>query len=356
MVTKPMKAIGLMSGTSLDGLDICLCDFTEQDGIWVFSIQQAETIPYNPQWQERLTYNASLSANELLTLDHDYGVLLGNMLQDFIQKNNVDTKSLALISSHGHTYFHRPEQGFTFQLGNGPELFAKFQIPVVCDFRRQDVAMGGQGAPLVPIGDKLLFHKNEACLNFGGFANISFTKKESHTAFDICPVNFVLNDLAKELGYDYDYQGLLASKGKVDLELLEKLNTLPFYNMEPPKSLGAEWVNEHVFPLIENSGLGIFEKLRTMSEHVALQVTNVLNQNQLKNCMITGGGAYNTHLIQLIRSKTNCLIHIPEKEIVEYKEAVIFAFMGILRLHGKSNVIGTVTGASQSHSSGIIYS
>ncbi len=166
----------------------------------------------------------------------------------------------------------------------------------------------------------------------------------------------MLNDLAKELGYDYDYQGLLASKGKVDLELREKLNALPFYKMEPPKSLGAEWVNENVFPLIKNSGLGIFEKLRTMTEHIAIQVTQVLNENQLKNCMITGGGAYNAHLIQLIRSKTDCLIHIPEKEIVEYKEAVIFAFMGILRLHRKNNVIGTVTGAPHSHSSGIIYS
>ncbi|WP_417593264.1 anhydro-N-acetylmuramic acid kinase [Owenweeksia hongkongensis] len=351
-----MKAIGLMSGTSLDGLDICLCDFTEKDGIWAFSILTAETIPYNPQWQERLTYNGSLSANELLALDHDYGILLGNMLQGFLQKNNINAKSLSLISTHGHTYYHRPEQGFTFQLGNGPELFAKFQIPVVCDFRRQDVAMGGQGAPLVPIGDQLLFHKNEACLNFGGFANISFAKKETRIAFDICPVNYVLNSLAKELGYDYDYQGLLASKGEVNSELLERLNTLPFYKMNPPKSLGAEWVNEQVFPWIQNSNLGIFDKLRTMTEHVAIQVTNVLNEHALKNCIVTGGGAYNAHLIQLIRSKTNCLIHIPDKEIVEYKEALIFAFMGLLRLQGKHNVIGSVTGAPHSHSSGIIYS
>lgn len=351
-----MKALGLMSGTSLDGLDICLCDFTEIDGHWSFSILAAETIAYNSQWQNRLTYNPDLSANELLALDHEYGELLGSMLQDFIQKHNIDTSEIALISSHGHTYYHRPEQGFTFQLGNGPELFAKFQIPVVCDFRRQDVAMGGQGAPLVPIGDQLLFHLHEACLNFGGFANISFDHQGNRTAFDICPVNFVLNQLARELGYDYDYQGLLASKGKVDIQLVDSLNALLFYKMPAPKSLGAEWVNEHVFPLIQDSGISIFDKLRTMTEHVAIQVTDILNQNKLKNCMITGGGAYNAHLIQLIRSKTNCLIQVPEKEIVEYKEAVIFAFMGLLRLQGKANVIGTVTGAQHSHSSGIIYS
>lgn len=351
-----MKAIGLMSGTSLDGLDICLCEFNELNGKWAFTILKAETISYSTQWQYRLSYNSSLSANELLAIDHEYGILLGEMLEDFIQKNSINISDVSFISSHGHTYYHRPEKGFTFQLGNGPELFAKFQIPVVCDFRRQDIAMGGQGAPLVPIGDQLLFHQHEACLNFGGFANISFSKNENRIAFDICPVNFVLNHLAKELGYDYDYQGLLASKGCVNQELLEKLNALSFYRQPAPKSLGAEWVNEKVFPLIKTSDLNIFDKLRTITEHVAIQVTQVLNQNNIKNCIITGGGAYNVHLIQLIRSKTNCLIHIPDNEIVDFKEALIFAFMGALRIQNSVNVLGSVTGASNSHSSGILYS
>ncbi len=350
-----MKAIGLMSGTSLDGLDICLCDFMEEHGKWTFSILHTETVAYSIEWQNKLSYNPSLSARHLLELDHDYGILLGEILLKFISQNDIKLSDITLIASHGHTFYHRPEQGFTFQLGNGPEIFAKFQIPVVCDFRRQDVALGGQGAPLVPIGDQLLFGKHEACLNFGGFANISFDKNMHRVAFDICPVNFVLNTFAKELGYDYDYQGLLASKGKLCSNLLSQLNELDFYQKAPPKSLGAEWVNECIFPIIEKADITVFDKLRTMAEHIAIQVSKVLNDQQIKNCLITGGGAYNSYLIQLIRSKTNCLIHIPEKEIVEFKEAVIFAFMGLLRLQGKDNVIGNVTGASRSHSSGIIY-
>lgn len=345
-----------MSGTSLDGLDICLCEFSEEQGLWQFEILNAQTLPYAPEWQQRLTYRETMTAAEVLKLDHDYGLLLAAMLEQFLEENHINPLSLDLISSHGHTFYHRPDKGFTFQLGNGPELFAAVEIPVVCDFRRQDVALGGQGAPLVPIGDKLLFSKQQACLNFGGFANISFDHDGKRVAFDICAVNYVLNHISKKLGFEYDNMGLLAAKGKVNNELLQKLNEFDFFKQPFPKSLGAEWVHENVFPLIENSDLSEHDLLNTFSEHVAIQVVNVLNEYNIENCLITGGGAYNANLLEQIRSKTTCKIIIPENDIIEYKEALIFAFMGVLRLNQKINVLKTVTGASHSHSSGIIYS
>ena len=356
MVTKPLKAIGLMSGTSLDGLDICLCEFSEQEETWNFGILQAETLPYEDSWKERLTYSESLSAGQLLKLDHEYGLLLSYMLEHFLEKNNIPPLSIDLIASHGHTFYHRPEEGFTFQLGNGPELFSYTQRPVVCDFRRQDVALGGQGAPLVPIGDKMLFDKYQACVNFGGFANISFDINDERVAFDICPVNYVLNHITKKLGHEYDNMGLLASQGAINEDLLKKLNKLDYYQEDFPKSLGAEWVNQYIFPLIETAQIGELDILNTFSEHVAFQVTEVLNKHKIENCLITGGGAYNANLIRQIRNKTSCDIQLPSNEIVEYKEALIFAFMGVLRITGKNNILSTVTGASRTHSSGVIYS
>lgn len=344
-----------MSGTSLDGVDICYAEFYYQNEQWQFKILKAETIPYSSSWSARLAFNANLSATALLQLDHDYGKLLGQMMNDFIANNGINHTDIDLVASHGHTLYHQPRSGYTFQLGNGPEIFAATKLPVVCDFRRQDVALGGQGAPLVPIGDQFLFSEYEACLNLGGFSNISFTKNENRLAFDICPVNFVLNSLAMELGYEYDYHGRLASDGKPDEVLLTHFNQLEYYSAPLPKSLGAEWVNSEIFPSLKESPLGTIDKLRTFTEHTAEQISRVLNQNDIKTCLVTGGGAYNDFLIKLTRSKTNCDIIIPEKEIIEYKEALIFAFMGVLRKTGSFNILHTVTGASQDHSSGIMY-
>lgn len=350
-----MKAIGLMSGTSLDGVDICLCEFSREGEKWHFDILQTDALPYPHQWQQRLYYDEKLFAGKLLELDHEYGVYLGDLIRDFLNTHNLSPADIDLISSHGHTLFHQPELGYTYQIGNGPELYASLGIPVVCDFRRQDVALGGQGAPLVPIGDRLLFSEYEACLNLGGFSNISYPTKNGRIAFDICPVNFVLNKLASELGYDYDYQGLLASKGSVKPTLLQDLDALEYYTQKPPKSLGAEWASTHILPLIERIDLNTFDKLRTYSEHVATQIARVLNDNHITSCLLSGGGTHNTHLVSLIQNKTNCKLTVPSKEIIDFKEALIFGFMGVLRWQHSTNVLASVTGASRDHSSGIVY-
>jgi len=350
-----MKAIGLMSGTSLDGVDICLCEFSKEGEKWALEVLKTETVPYPHHWQQSLSFNEQLSASKLLKMDHDYGVYLGELVKDFLHKHSFKRHDIQLVASHGHTLFHQPDLGYTYQLGNGPELHASLGIPVVCDFRRQDVALGGQGAPLVPIGDQLLFAEYESCLNLGGFSNISYATKSGRIAFDICPVNFVQNKLATELGYDYDYQGLLASKGTVDANLLRQLDELEYYEQKSPKSLGAEWAGKNVIPLITGTELSTFDKLRTYNEHVATQIARVLNDNHIKSCLLSGGGTHNTHLIELIRSKTICELTIPAKEIIDFKEALIFAFMGVLRWQHSTNVMASVTGASRDHSSGIVY-
>ena len=343
-------AIGLMSGTSLDGLDVCFAKFEKQNSVWKFEISQAETFPYSEKWENKLRNSIHLSAEELLELHSEYGFYLGNAAKNFIQKNNLE--NINVIASHGHTVFHQPQKKFTLQIGDGRAIKIETNLPVVYDFRSQDVLMGGNGAPLVPIGDELLFSEYDACLNLGGFSNISLRLNDKRIAFDIAPVNIILNKLAQKLNQNFDENGQLAQQGKINFELLEKLNSLEFYKQTHPKSLGIEWCNEHIFPLFGN--LDAKDLLATFTEHSAEQISKIFNQYQLKKVLFTGGGTYNSFLIEKIKDKTNSEIIIPEKEIIDFKEALIFAFMGVLRINGEVNVLSSATGSSHHHSSGII--
>jgi anhydro-N-acetylmuramic acid kinase len=342
-------AIGLMSGTSLDGLDICFAKFERQDS-WNFEILKAETIPYPKAWEEQLRNSIHLSAVELLELNSEYGFYLGKSVKNFIEKHQLD--NVDLISSHGHTVFHQPQKKFTLQIGDGRAIKTETKLPVIYDFRSQDVLMGGNGAPLVPIGDELLFSQYDACLNLGGFSNISLKINDKRIAFDVAPVNIVLNKLVQKFNKNFDENGDLARKGEINDELLSQLNSLDFYQQSYPKSLGIEWCNENVFPLFEN--IEIIDVLATFTEHAAQQISKIFNENQLKNVLFTGGGTYNQYLIEKIKAQTTTEIIIPEKEIIEYKEALIFAFMGVLRLTHEINVLSSATGSSQDHCSGII--
>ncbi|HEX7871074.1 MAG TPA: anhydro-N-acetylmuramic acid kinase [Chryseobacterium sp.] len=344
------KAIGLMSGTSLDGLDICFAQFWKENSQWKFKIIQAETVSYSKTLEDQLRNSIHLSSQDLLDLNSEYGFYLGQITQDFIQKNQLS--EIDLIASHGHTVFHQPQRKFTLQIGDGRAIKTGTQIPVVYDFRSQDVLLGGNGAPLVPIGDELLFSDYDACLNLGGFSNISFKTNHQRIAFDIAPVNIVLNKLALNFNQNYDENGDLAKKGKINQELLQKLNSLEFYNQSYPKSLGIEWCNENIFPLFLN--IVDLDILATFTEHVAVQISKVFNDNNLKKVLFTGGGTYNQFLIEKIKSKTQSEIIIPEKEIIDFKEALIFAFMGVLRWNNEINVLASATGSSHNHSSGII--
>ena len=345
-----IKTIGLMSGTSLDGLDICIAQFEKTENNWNFQILEAETIAYSEKWENKLRNAVSLSSEDLLALHADYGFYLGKTVKDFLNSKKI--KNVDLIASHGHTVFHQPKRKFTLQIGDGRAIKLETSIPTIYDFRSQDVLMGGNGAPLVPIGDELLFSNYDACLNLGGFSNISFKKNDKRIAFDICPVNIILNQLSLEFGKKYDENGNLARTGTINSELLQQLNSLEFYQQQPPKSLGIEWCFENIFPLLKKYDAKT--SIATITEHAAYQISKVFNENQLKNVLFTGGGTYNQFLIERIQAHTSTEIMIPSKEIINFKEALIFAFMGVLRQNNEINVLSSATGSSKDHSSGVI--
>lgn len=341
-----------MSGTSLDGLDIACCTFTGEGNAWKFSIADAETIDYSDTWRKKLEGAHKLSAIELLKLHNEYGAYLGKCVYDFVKKKKV--RNIDFASSHGHTIFHQPEQRFTFQLGSGASMAAICMLPVVNDFRSLDMALSGQGAPLVPIGDKLLFGEYNYCLNLGGFANISFDKKGKRIAFDICPVNIVLNHLANRVGKEYDKNGAMAAKGKINKPLLEKLNKLEFYKKPPPKSLGREWVESYFLPILNKSTSSVEDKLATVAQHVAVQISKCVGSKG--SLLVTGGGAFNNYMIkQLKANMPGISVVIPAEEIVKYKEALVFAFLGVLRWEGKNNCLASVTGAKADNSGGSVF-
>ena len=344
-------ALGLMSGTSLDGLDICHASFEKDEfGKWNFQILHASTFPYSETWEHQLRNAIHLSAEAIFELNAEYGFYLGEKVQEFIKK--YSSSNIDCISSHGHTVFHQPQKKFTVQIGDGRAIKLLTDIPVIYDFRSQDVLMGGNGAPLVPIGDELLFSEFDACLNIGGFSNISFREKGKRIAFDICPVNIVLNDFAKQLGKEYDENGDLARNGIINDELLSALNSIEYYQQNPPKSLGMEWVSKNILPKFKNENPATI--LATFTEHAAIQIANIFNQYQIKKVLFTGGGTYNSFLVERIKGKTETEIIIPEKEIIDFKEALIFAFMGVLRMTNVNNVLSSATGSSRDHCSGII--
>ncbi len=351
--TKSYRVVGLMSGTSLDGLDIAYCLFWEENNKWRFKIPVAHTYDYPQIWKSRLRSAVSMSGQELVQLNNEYGRYLGELANTFILDNSLHPD---LIASHGHTVFHQPEAGLTFQIGSGAEITAVTGITVVCDFRSQDVALGGQGAPLVPIGDKMLFGEFDFCLNLGGFSNISFEEDDVRKAFDICPVNIALNYLSQKLGVEFDKDGALASSGTFCSNLFNALNDLPFYAVEGPKSLGWEWLQAQFLPLLDDDNSPVKDKLRTTIEHIAYQISLKTNKISDGKILVTGGGAFNKFLINRIGDLNNNTLIIPEDKIINFKEALIFAFLGLLRYLNKPNCLASVTAATTDHSSGAIYS
>jgi anhydro-N-acetylmuramic acid kinase len=351
--TPPMKetiAIGMMSGSSLDGLDIALVRFQEENDNYRFQNLEAETLPYPETWKTQLSEAFHKQPEDLVQLDKDYGKYLGEQVLAFAQKYNV---SPDFVASHGHTIFHRPEEHYTLQIGDGQELAKACGFTVINDFRSEDVSKGGQGAPLVPIGDKLLFSDYEICLNIGGIANLSYDEDCKRIAYDLCIANQALNYLANMNGLDYDRDGELARSGEVDITLLKQLNRHPFYGQFPPKSLGREFFEANQKQLL--LGLSVSDMLATFVEHIALQIALPISFLPKGKILCTGGGARNKFLIERLQARTKHEVVVPEKQIIDYKEALVFAFLGLLRLEGETNVLASVTGAESDSCSGRIW-
>ena len=352
MIKDEYNVIGVMSGTSLDGIDLVYAKFCLNE-TWSFEIVHAETVEYPSNWYEALKELVNTPIEELKAIDTNYTEYLAKVIKNFIIKYQI--KNIDAICSHGHTALHQPENKLTYQIGNRPFLAELIKETVVCDFRVQDVELGGQGAPLVPIGDELLFSEFDFCLNLGGFANVSTNFNRNRIAYDICPVNIVLNHYIRKLGLNYDDEGKIASEGMISVKLLNQLNAIEFYKETYPKSLGLEWVNNTVFPLIDTFKLEIQDVLKTFVEHIAIQIASEINKKNTGSVLITGGGVYNIYLMDRIEAHSIQKIIVPKNEVVEFKEAVIFGFLGVQKLRNEVNCLSSVTGAIKDHSSGKIF-
>ena len=353
---RKVTGIGIMSGTSLDGMDIALCEFTEpavaSSKDWGYTILRAETYSYEEEWRQRLENAHLTDAASCWKLHVDFGHYTGQRINSFLAGS---TTRVDFIASHGHTVFHQPHNGFTCQIGDGAAIAAATGIKTVCDFRSTDVAHGGQGAPLVPIGDQLLFGNYQSCLNIGGIANISFNENGQRIAFDVCPANMVFNFLAKQAQQAYDKNGEMARSGTIDPSLLHQLNELRYYQQADKKSIGREWVEEKFMQVLSRLNLSVATKMATVVEHCAQQIAAVINKNKLNNVLLSGGGAYHRFLVERIGAHSKAELIIPDNKTIEFKEALVFAFLGLLRLDEKINCLRTVTGADKNSIGGAVY-
>ncbi|MGW8122155.1 anhydro-N-acetylmuramic acid kinase [Roseivirga echinicomitans] len=348
--------LGLMSGTSLDGLDMAYCSFWKEEARWRFSLNKSACIDYSPEFQQKLKQAIELSATDLLLLNNEFGRWMGEQSKVFIAENQLEVD---FISSHGHTVFHQIDKKLTYQIGAGQELANAANQKVVCDFRSLDVSLGGQGAPLVPIGDELLFSEYDFCLNLGGISNASFRMNGIRKAFDVSPANMLLSYILKPTGKAFDDKGKMANSGKMVQSLLDALNALAFYKQPFPKSLGFEWFRDEVMPLIDSSKASVEDQLHTTVHHIAFQIGASLRPyaGPKAKILVTGGGAKNLFLVEMIQHYLGSAIEvvIPDPAIVDYKEAIVFAFMGVLRSEGEINCLRAVTGASKDSSSGVAF-
>lgn len=351
---KTYSLAGLMSGTSLDGLDICVAEFFFSNEQWNYKIVSTETLQYSEKWKKQLENAPHLSGLDLVILDREYGTLLGSELLQFLKNKKV---TIDLVASHGHTVFHQIDKKLSFQIGHGAFVSAACGIKTISDFRSLDTAYGGQGAPLVPVAEKYLFPKRSCFLNIGGIANLSIhQEKSSIIGFDVCPANQVLNYICQK-GFDkqYDEGGIIAASGLIIESLMHQLSELDFYSMPAPKSLGREFTEENILPLLDFEKYSCADLLHTYNHHIADQIhKSLMNYKGQMELLVTGGGAYNTFLMNLLKKKGISIVDT-SNDIIEYKEALCFCLLGLLRYLELPNVYSSVSGSQKDNSGGSIF-
>jgi anhydro-N-acetylmuramic acid kinase len=354
---KTYSVIGIMSGSSMDGIDLAHCRITSDNGQYSYTIEECETFEYDEIWRLRLSQIRKADALGYSKTDVFYGHYIGHLINKFVAKYNIKAD---LVASHGHTVFHYPEELITRQVGDGASMSAICHLPVVTDFRSMDVAKKGQGAPLVAIGDQMFFDEYDFCLNLGGFANISGKIGEFRVSFDICPANILLNRVARDLNQEYDHDGEIASQGTINYKLLENLNNIDYYGMPFPKSLNRDWINNELWQIVkEGDKLTPQDKMKTFVDHIGIQISKSLDylsakKSAGKKVLVTGGGAFNTVLMDHIRTHSEAEFIVPDAKLVKYKEALVFALMGVMRVENQVNIIKTFTGAKSNSISGAL--
>ena len=347
------NVVGIMSGTSLDGLDVVWSKLSFNK-TWFYEIIDGKTYEYSESWKSELKNAHKLQARDLVFLDKKLGNYIGEKINDFLKENKIQKNRINLISSHGHTLFHEPENNLTKQIGNGAYICSTTNIKTISDFRTIDVAFGGQGAPLVPVGDQLLFGSYKGCLNLGGIANISYDFKEKRIAGDVNFANMISNYLSNKIGHSFDKDGELAKQGKIDGDLILKLEELDFYKKEFPKSLGVEDFNHWYKPLFDNCKASLNDQLFTSGTHLCRTIKNIFNFDRNDSLLITGGGAHNKFWINKLKElKVKAVV--PDLKLIDFKEALIFSLLGVLKVRNEINILSSVTGGSKDLSSGVIH-
>lgn len=362
---KTYRVLGLMSGSSLDGLDIAFCEFTfENRQLTSWQIHHAETMPFSEEWQAKLKSLPQASGKELTLAHAHFGHYAGKLVNQFLRQYPQEPD---FIASHGHTIFHYPDEKMTLQIGDGAAIAAVTGYPVISDFRAMDIALGGQGAPVAPIADRYLLDGYDFYLNLGGIANVTCHVHDKYIAFDIGGANQVLNALAQKLDLPYDIGGVIAASGTLNVELLAQANALPYHQLPYPKSLGNDWVQEQLIPIFLDFDAKISDKLHTACMYTAFQVAKdigqIIEKEDIKKdnykLLATGGGALNQFLMDCIRNACSKVadieIIVPEPEIIGFKEAALMALMGVLRVENLPNCIASVTGASRDAVGGAIH-
>lgn len=357
------NVIGVMSGSSLDGLDVAYVALEETAGKWRFEVKHAAYVPFSPQMTKDLKYAVNKTVSEYLILNTQFGRFIGMTINQFIEEHQLEHK-VHFIASHGHTVYHNPQLNTSTQIGDGATIAAATGLPVITDLRSMDVALDGQGAPIVPIGDLLLFGDYDYWLNLGGIANLSIRQGNSIMAFDVCPANQILNTLAEKMGATYDHKGLWASKGNMLNAVLEHLNQQSYYHQHPPKSLSNDRAMSLVFPTLMESQYEVFDLLHTVVHHIAEQIGLAIKRNDKSNevlakkMLVTGGGAHNNFLIKTIQDQIKLLgieLVVPDEKIIDYKEAIVMALIGTLRWREEVSVLHRVTGASRNSIAGALW-
>lgn len=352
------RVIGVMSGTSLDALDICIANYKLKNKKWQYKIEVSKSFNYSYKWIKTLTNPFNLSAEKMCLVETKYSLYISKKINKLLKQSNISYQDIDLISCHGHTFFHNPKKKYTKQICNGQLIASKTNIKTVCNFRNLDIVYGGTGAPLVPIGDCLMFSNYSYCVNIGGVMNISYKKNKKRVAFDICLANMGLNNIVSKYGLKYDKNGNISKKGRVNKELLNQLLSIDYHKKKGPKSMGKEEFNNYYKPILKSYKIPTKDKLATFVEFIATELYKVIKCSRVKKnkILITGGGAYNNHLINEIKKKlTEYKIIIPEKDIVEFKEALIFGLLGVLRVRKNINCLSSVTGAKKNSCTGEVF-
>ncbi len=354
-----LHSIGIMSGSSLDGLDIAHCviklnpqakspqDFRRE---MRFEIPEAKEVKFSTILQNALKSAPQLSISELAELDSRFGLWIGQQIVE-----HFDLTDIQFIASHGHTVLHNPARAYSLQIGSGAQIAAATQRPVICDFRNTDIALGGQGAPLAPMVEYYLFPQYSHFVNLGGIANLGIIQDDHIRGFDICVCNQALNHLAGHIGQDYDDRGKMAAQGRSIPSLLGQLNGLPYLKLPAPKSMSNEDVQNTILPILDNNGADTRDKLHTVTQHISYQIAQQLLGIHPTKILITGGGAYNDFLVHSIEQRLGHKIPRASDQVIRYKETLLMSLLGTLRWLKINNIAKSVTGAQRDSCSGAVY-